>query len=829
MHDMSKKAYYLWAVAIAAIVFYLYYDFSILWPENINWLLSARHDWGQHYLGWAFYRDEPWYFPIGTIKDYIYPVSTNIGFTDSIPLLAIPLKFLSPLLPEDFQYIGIWMFLCYVMTAFYSLKIFRLYNIRPIFAILATLLITGNPVLWFRGMHPALCAHGFIIASIYFYLKPATKENVTVINRNQVILTCITSVVHPYLFAMVVGFNFILPLRQYYYEKVLSFKKALVYPVFCCAISLSVWVIVGLIKIGPSESLVAGNSYGLYVFNLNSLYNSSGFSSLFPAVATDGSPFSYESFMYLGLGMGMLITGLLLYGSVSGKLLSFFKKNKFLYPLFALAGFMVLFAITNRITFNDSVLFEIPLPQALLKIGSIFRASSRFFWVAYYLILFFFLLFFMKQRMEPAATIILLLTITGLQAYDLRPLIHGRNLPPGTYNSPLNEKKWKSIIKDYDRIITYPPFQNHLLSNMDYQDLSFLAVKNNVAISIGYTARDNIRKNNQYTDSLTHSINNGILRDNELYITSPEHLERFSALFHNNKSSLDYLDGYYLVYSKRVPRKTYFEYNQAEKNKLDSIAALYSQTGIIKEIKIKDYSDRIMSDVEDITFENKTLRIKGWAFLKGKNNIQGDSVFVTVSNESENYLGRTIKIKRPDVTASFKADDLEDSGFSATIFTEDFKTDNIIIGLSIKSKDGEWEHVLLGHVKEMVNPIPEKIKNLPRTFKNQKGNLDSVVEQEREIFINGWSVFDDRDAIDNIIKIVLSGDKGDYVIKTKKTLRRDVTTAFKNKYNFDDSGFKVKIIKNSLPPGDYKAGILLMNTNTNEQSYLETDKIIEIQ
>ena len=221
---MSKKAYYLWAVAIAAIVFYLYYDFSILWPENINWLLSARHDWGQHYLGWAFYRDEPWYFPIGTIKDYIYPVSTNIGFTDSIPLLAIPLKFLSPLLPEDFQYIGIWMFLCYVMTAFYSLKIFRLYNIRPIFAILATLLITGNPVLWFRGMHPALCAHGFIIASIYFYLKPATKENVTVINRNQVILTCITSVVHPYLFAMVVGFNFILPLRQYNYEKVLCFK-----------------------------------------------------------------------------------------------------------------------------------------------------------------------------------------------------------------------------------------------------------------------------------------------------------------------------------------------------------------------------------------------------------------------------------------------------------------------------------------------------------------------------------------------------------------------------------------------------------------------------
>ncbi len=38
---------------------------TALQPSNINWLMTARHDWGTHYLGWAFYKNEPWHFPIG--------------------------------------------------------------------------------------------------------------------------------------------------------------------------------------------------------------------------------------------------------------------------------------------------------------------------------------------------------------------------------------------------------------------------------------------------------------------------------------------------------------------------------------------------------------------------------------------------------------------------------------------------------------------------------------------------------------------------------------------------------------------------------------------
>ncbi|MEE9407539.1 MAG: DUF6311 domain-containing protein [Polaribacter sp.] len=110
---------------ISVIVFQLRYGLDKIIPTNINWLLSARHDWGQHYLGWAYFRKEDWSFPLGTINDFYYPISTNIGFTDSIPLFALPFKLFSSILPEDFQYIGLWLFLCFFLTSYFTIKILK--------------------------------------------------------------------------------------------------------------------------------------------------------------------------------------------------------------------------------------------------------------------------------------------------------------------------------------------------------------------------------------------------------------------------------------------------------------------------------------------------------------------------------------------------------------------------------------------------------------------------------------------------------------------------------------------------------------------------------
>ena len=104
---MNSKTLYVTSFLAVVIIFHISYGLQILIPGNNSWLMTARHDWGTHYLAWEFYKSEPWNFPLGKMVGYNYPVGTNIGYTDSIPFLAIFFKLFAPLLSSDFQYFGI--------------------------------------------------------------------------------------------------------------------------------------------------------------------------------------------------------------------------------------------------------------------------------------------------------------------------------------------------------------------------------------------------------------------------------------------------------------------------------------------------------------------------------------------------------------------------------------------------------------------------------------------------------------------------------------------------------------------------------------------------
>lgn len=151
------------------VIFHTCYGWQTLLPSNISWLMTMKHDWGMHYLGWHFYKNEAWQFPIGQINNYFSPIGTNVGFTDSIPLFALFLKPFARVLPEDFQYLGLWLFLCHLLTAYYTIRLFNLFKVSALFTFIAVLFIAANPVLIYRGLHPALCAHWLLIAGVYVY------------------------------------------------------------------------------------------------------------------------------------------------------------------------------------------------------------------------------------------------------------------------------------------------------------------------------------------------------------------------------------------------------------------------------------------------------------------------------------------------------------------------------------------------------------------------------------------------------------------------------------------------------------------------------------
>src|SRR5688572_7103467 len=126
--------------------------------RNIAWLQGG--DPSMNYLGWAFYRDSAWEFPVGLNYNHGLELSSSIVFSDSIPLLAIPFKFFSSWLPHPFQYKGLWLYACFVLQAWFAFLLGSLVSERAGVRLFTVVLLLFNPGFLFRlAGHYSLCGH----------------------------------------------------------------------------------------------------------------------------------------------------------------------------------------------------------------------------------------------------------------------------------------------------------------------------------------------------------------------------------------------------------------------------------------------------------------------------------------------------------------------------------------------------------------------------------------------------------------------------------------------------------------------------------------------
>ena len=119
-----RQRYALAAALLGAVFFVLLYGVRVIDPTNTDWILNRGSDPSQHYLGWELYRQSDVRLPyLGMSYATVYPYRTSIIYTDSIPLLAVAFKAVSALLPEPFQYLGIWGLFCFMAQGFFAQKI----------------------------------------------------------------------------------------------------------------------------------------------------------------------------------------------------------------------------------------------------------------------------------------------------------------------------------------------------------------------------------------------------------------------------------------------------------------------------------------------------------------------------------------------------------------------------------------------------------------------------------------------------------------------------------------------------------------------------------
>lgn len=499
-----KVNYYLITSALFGLLFfYLCGGMNTLDVTNIGYLMSG--DPAQHWLGWEFFRHTPLIqWPLGKNTDYGIELNNSIVYTDSIPIFAIFFKLISAILPETFQYTGIWILSCFVLqgvTSFLLVK--KLTNNNVYSLILSALFISAVPFLTRTGGHFALSAQWIIIASYLLYACDRFKS------KSWIILLFIASWVHAYLLAMaLVIYIADLATRKLKGEFPL---KAVIYHVILSGIILYISMYsIGYFTISNSFS---ADGYGFYKFNLNSFFNPyyPPYSSIIkpmPAGAGD-----YEGLNYLGIGVILAIA--LIVAKIKSADVRFketLKNNK---TIVLLVSLCLIYAVSVNVDLGKTTILAFYLPDFLRGITNTFRATGRFGWLAFYGILIFTAIS-LSRIYKGRQLIVASLILVSLNIYDVHKIYKEREKTFSNKNATyiMDSPEIKYIAKNYKKILTPSPWD----FSSEYVKWAYLASTNNMSMNFGYFARFNGDTWNKQTEEILQAVNNVDLDKDAIYL-----------------------------------------------------------------------------------------------------------------------------------------------------------------------------------------------------------------------------------------------------------------------------------------------------------------------
>ncbi len=511
--DLNRISKYapLIALLIGALLFFLVAGFAIVNPRNIVWL-TLGDDPAQHYLGWEFFRNSAWTWPVGLNPNYGLGFSSSIVFSDSIPLLAILLKPISAFLGEPFQYLGLWALLGFMLQALFAFLILRLISQNYLICLLGASLVVFSPVIIWRINEHAVNSHFLLLAALYLLFRSGNQRRIIW----WTVLLSVTLLVHFYLFAMVLALWSSDLLDRSLLKKELSYKKVInEFLIVSLFLSLFFWQ-AGYLAISTG-SAVAEELYGYWTLDPLALFGSRSWSYLLPDIVSANH--SIDNFIYFGLGIIVIILLVLLRLFVPAQkkhIPIFFKGHLFLILCFVC---LTIFALSHNIHIGN-LRFSYELPENILHYASTFRWSGKLFWPVYYSLIFTFFYLLIKLYSEKIVIIILSLALL-IQVFDTSagwlPRRHILNQQVGSqYGSPLLDPFWEMAAKKYKRIqlmpLEYGPRQSHWGTFAPY------AAINHMGTDSVYIARPDAGKIQRNNTKLERALFEGHLDPDTLYI-----------------------------------------------------------------------------------------------------------------------------------------------------------------------------------------------------------------------------------------------------------------------------------------------------------------------
>ncbi len=484
-----------------------------------------ENDIAQHYAGWMLYRQSDWQFPLGVSLNAAFPYGTSVSYTDSIPLFSIFFKILSPILPSTFQFFGIFVALSYTLMGGFSALLMNLFIDNFVLNMLSAMIFSFSPVMMERAFrHTALSAHFLIIASLYYYFK--NKQKWTIKNSLPlIIINTLTIAIHPYFLPFTFGISFAMFLEWGFIKK--EFLKSASFIFISLLTTLAFGYIIGAFYSFDSAGDIG---YGLYSLNLNSYFNpiSKGIENWSNIRNPLGisTIFQIESFNYLGFGviLSLLIALILIviFKNIRKEVFNILKSS---YGLIIVTIILTLFAITNKVTFHNFTLIDITLPNNILNLASIFRASGRFGWLLHYLFYVVSIFCISKIKSKSVSTFILI-AIIFIQVYDIYPAISMKNNyfktkgdleNQHTVSSLVSDDAWDTIFNDFNSIIS---LSNGSTINNGAIEFAIKAAKkdSDMKVNVAFEARAVNERRDEFILSVFNDLSNGIIDENTIYL-----------------------------------------------------------------------------------------------------------------------------------------------------------------------------------------------------------------------------------------------------------------------------------------------------------------------
>lgn len=529
------------SLLVGVFVFVALYGVDVLSFTNVDWLLN-RGDLSQHYIGWKFYRNSVWIFPFGLMDNIAYPYKTSIIFTDSIPLFAVFFKILSPILPEHFQYFGLWGVISYAFQSLMGAYIIRRFTNSRLACVLGGLFFTLTPFMIYRMFgHTALASHWIILASIlillYYDYNKKHKEIVLIV---WFCIGFITAGIHLYLFPVcwIVSFGYMI------YQFVDSRDKlSFLNPVcFLAGVLLNIFFLGGF----STTAAINGGTLGECGLNLISLINPQGTSILLKDQPMYQMAWPNETYVYLGVGMlcFMLLTVPYIFRCFfDGRLHILLKGRKKEIITYSTIVIIMLFVSMGPVSaFRETLLYKIPVDGLVKTMWGVFQATARLSWIIVYLMITFAFYLNLKQW-TTKITISLLIVCISLQAMDLSVFfkrIHVSFAGTQSYETQLASPDWTDIPNQIEHVY----LSKSLIDNYDIADW---ASDNKLTLNNFYFARRIEGVDQAYSAAIQNPV------EGELFLFLPGDEELNYAM------SLDYfykIDGIIVGSKCSLPVKT---------------------------------------------------------------------------------------------------------------------------------------------------------------------------------------------------------------------------------------------------------------------------------